>query len=371
MQEWQTKAVVLYNKYGNAWTRIASELSEELGETFTTDRVRHYLRYGQFENKPENPTKKQEPQDLLKILQKEHSLDELADKSGMSQRMVLAKIEDLRDAGYLITDISGKYSLSKISIPQANEHTLDWNGDKIIRFGVTSDNHLCNKMSQVSFLHHLYDVFEREGISDVYNGGDAFDGYYKNRAEHIYELIPGCIGADEQVEYAAKNYPRRKGITTHIIGGNHCATHIKNGGHDVVKALCNRREDMNYLGFFNAVVNLTPNCKMEINHPLDGSAFSLSYSPQRYIDSMSGGDKPSILLNAHHHKLFYMMYRNVHAFETGCTEAQTGFMKGKRIAAHVGGIIIEVHVDKQGTINRCKSEFIPCYTMLKEDWGIR
>lgn len=224
-------------------------------------------------------------------------------------------------------------------------------------------------MQQLSFLHHLYNVFEKENIKIVYNVGDLFDGFYKNRPDHIYELIPGCIGSDEQVEYAKNNYPYRKGITTKGIGGNHCATHIKNGGADPWKALVKEREDIEYLGMYNAVVNITPNCKMELNHPGDGSAYALSYSIQKYIDSMLGGEKPNILLNGHHHKLMYLFYRNIHAFETGCTEAQTGFMKGKKLAAHVGGLIIEAHVDKDGTITRCKNEMIPCYSMVKEDWG--
>jgi DNA polymerase II small subunit/DNA polymerase delta subunit B len=83
---------------------------------------------------------------------------------------------------------------------------------------------------------------------------------------------------------------------------------------------------------------------------------------------MTGGEKPSILINGHHHKAMYLFYRNVHAIECGTLEAQSGWMKGKRIAAHVGGWIIEIHVDEEGTINRFKSEFIPFYKMIKDDY---
>ena len=59
--------------------------------------------------------------------------------------------------------------------------------------------------------------------------------------------------------------------------------------------------------------------------------------------------------------MFYMFYRNVHAFLPGCLQAQTPFQKGKKLSAHIGGLIVEIHVDDEGTIVRCKNEFIPCY----------
>jgi hypothetical protein len=86
------------------------------------------------------------------------------------------------------------------------------------------------------------------------------------------------------------------------------------------------------------------------------------------IDAMQGGDKPNILAIGHYHKAEYLFYRNIHAFQTGTFQAQTAWMIGKQIAAMVGGWIVEVHVDDDGTITRCKGEFIPYYKMLKDDW---
>ena len=125
---------------------------------------------------------------------------------------------------------------------------------------------------------------------------------------------------------------------------------------------------MVYLGRANAKVNLTPNCVLEINHPLDASAYALSYGLQKMIDAMSGGEKPNIYLGGHHHKAMYLFYRNIHAFECGTTQAQTPWMRGKRIPAHMGGWIVEVHVDEEGTITRCKGEFIPFYVAVENDY---
>lgn len=125
---------------------------------------------------------------------------------------------------------------------------------------------------------------------------------------------------------------------------------------------------MVYLGCNNAKIHITPNCILELNHPGDGAAYALSYTIQKLIDSITGGDKPNILINGHHHKAMYLFYRNIHAFEAGTTENQTPWMKGKKLAAHIGGWIIAVHVDKDGTITRCNSEFIPLYKPLENDY---
>ena len=186
------------------------------------------------------------------------------------------------------------------------------------------------------------------------------------RPGHEHELF--VIGADDQVNYIIKNHPYRKGITTKFILGNHDTSHIKNGGHDIGVPIAAAREDMQYLGIYNAKMHITPNCIVELNHPLDGGAYALSYSLQKMIDSMSGGEKPNILLNGHHHKLFYMIYRNIHAFECGTMQEQTPWMRGKRLAAHIGGMIVEVHVDHEGTVTRCRNEFVPFYRTVKNDY---
>ena len=86
------------------------------------------------------------------------------------------------------------------------------------------------------------------------------------------------------------------------------------------------------------------------------------------IEAMPGGEKPNILAIGHYHKMEQIFYRNVHAFQTGCLQAQSGWMRGKGIAAMMGGWIIEVEVDKKGEINRIKSEFFPFYYAIKDDW---
>ncbi len=305
---------------------------------------------------------------VLKLIRKEPmNLIDIANKCESGMREVAKVINDsIHEGMNIIENPRNNFYLSKKIVPIENKYTEDWKGEHIIRFGNVSDTHLCNKWQQLTFLNHLYDTFQREGIDTVYHSGDLTDGYYKNRPGHVYELFK--IGADEQADYVIDKYPKRKGVTTKFITGNHDHTHIKNGGTDIGRRIDREREDMIYLGQANAKVNITPNCILEVNHPLDGASYALSYSMQKLMDSMSGGEKPNILLNGHHHKALYLFYRNIHGFECGTTEAQTPWMKGKRIAAHVGGWIIEAHVNDIGSVTKIKSEFIPLYKPIPDDY---
>jgi len=209
-------------------------------------------------------------QQVLKALNKEIALSALSDSFKVSQRVMQAYIDDLIEQGYSIENRDGILHLCRTVVLQENIHDEPWSGNKIIRFGVVSDKHFCSKYQQLTLLNKLYDTFEAEGIRTVYDPGDISDGF-KMRAGHEHEIF--VHGADDQADYIIKNHPYRKGIKTRFVLGNHDTSHIKTGGHDIGKAIAREREDLEYLGIYNAKINLTPNCTIEVNHPLDGACF--------------------------------------------------------------------------------------------------
>jgi hypothetical protein len=116
------------------------------------------------------------------------------------------------------------------------------------------------------------------------------------------------------------------------------------------------------------VINLTENCVLELHHPGVGTAYALSYKVQKMIEAMSGGEKPNLLAVGHYHKQEYLFYRNVHAIQTGCLQAQTPFLRGKGISVAVGGWIVELRLNCDGGIERIIPEFFPFYTSIKDDY---
>lgn len=240
-----------------------------------------------------------------------------------------------------------------------------WTGDKIIRFGLMGDTQFSSKYTQITHLHKLYDIYQQEGINDVYHTGDMDEGE-EMRLGHKYECY--AQGVDDHLDEIEKNYPLRKGITTHFITGNHDHSIYKRVGFDIGPVIASRRNDMKYLGRDEAVIMLTPNCSLGLRHPGDGTAYALSYKLQKQIEAMQGGEKPNIYAVGHYHKAEYFYYRNVHAFQTGCFQGDTPFTRSKGISIHLGGWIVEANVDTEGTITRLKGEFIPFYKAIKDDW---
>ena len=303
---------------------------------------------------------------LLNLLNKATPMDKICEALKTTPRVALAHIDDIRDQGYAVEESDGVFRLSRTLIPQENIYNLDWQGDKIIRFGLCGDMQMGSKYTQITYLHNFYDICAKEGIASIYNTGDITEGE-EMRLGHKYECY--CQGADAYLDEIVRNYPKRDGISTSFITGNHDHSLIKRAGYDIGKAIARERDDLKYLGQSYATIHLTPNCKMDIFHPTDGSAYALSYKIQKQLDGMQGGQKPNILAVGHYHKAEYLpIYRNVHAFQTGCFQAQTPFMRGHQLAAHVGGWIVEIHVDDSGTINRCKGEFVSYYNMIESDY---
>lgn len=248
---------------------------------------------------------------------------------------------------------------------EPNYHKIDWNGNKIIRFAIMGDTQIGSKYTQLTYLHNFYDLCEQEGITEVYHTGDLTDGL-KMRTGHEQELYE--VSADDMCDDVVKNYPCRDGIRTYFITGNHDASIYKQVGYDIGQTIAHRRSDMTYLGRDCAVVNLTPNCTLELRHPWDGTAYALSYKIQKMIEAMESDSKPNILAVGHYHKAEYLFYRNVHALQTGCFQGQTPFTRGKGISIHLGGWLVTIHVDEKGHIQRFMPEFIPFYKSIKNDY---
>ena len=289
-------------------------------------------------------------------------------------RLIYNSLEEaIADGCRLCKHCQGQHKVEKvkeikhIAIQNLEPNIVDanWDGTKSITFGLIGDTQFGSKYAQITYLHEFYDICAKEGVTDIYHTGDITDGL-KMRPGHEYELY--TISADEMRDDVVKNYPKIYGVTTHFITGNHDASLYKHVGYDIGQAIANQRDDLDYLGRDCALVHLTPNCTLELRHPWDGTAYAISYKPQKMIEAMESDSKPNILAIGHYHKAEYIFYRNVHCFQTGCFQGQTPFTRGKGISVHLGGWIITIKVGKDGYIKAISPIFIPFYASIKDDY---
>jgi predicted phosphodiesterase len=197
-------------------------------------------------------------------------------------------------------------------------------------------------------------TFKEAEIDFILNPGDHLEGM-SGRPGHVYELTH--IGFKQQFEYATSLYKQLNGTPHYGIDGNHDQWYYKKGdqgivvGEELEKVLKNYHNLGQDEGNFH--VN---NIHIRLYHGGDGTAYATSYKLQKYIESLSGGEKPDIVLSGHYHKALYMFTRGVHGLECGTLCGQTGWMKGKKIPAHMGFGVVRVFTNEKG-VERFVHEF--------------
>lgn len=297
----------------------------------------------------------------MKMHKNRRSYKEIAIRTGKSENEVKEHVKE-KKVNAPITK-NEKFTIFENLAPKT--HVKEWAGNRVLIFGLISDTHINSKFAQLTYLNDFYTICSRRGIKDVYHVGDIDEGE-QMRTGHQYECY--TQGAEDHVNEIVLNYPSIDEITTHFITGNHDSSVYKRCGVDIGKMIAAKRQDMKYLGRDCARIEITPNCILELRHPWDGTAYALSYKPQKMIDGMEADSKPNILAIGHYHKLEYLFYRNVHCFQAGCFQTQTPFTRGRGISVHLGGWMITIEVNKQGHIQRIVPEMIPFYKGINSDY---
>lgn len=238
------------------------------------------------------------------------------------------------------------YSSVKRKIPKVDE-TYRW--PKLlepIEIGVIADTQLGSKHQQITHLNRFYDFCHERGIQVMLNCGDVVEGNGKIYRGQVYDLF--LHGADAQIDYTVDAYPKRDGMVTYLIGGNHDESFYKSDGNEVLKHICDRRDDMLYLGMYGAYLKLG-NISIYLMHGDGGVAYARSYKLQKIIEQMAPQKKPHILLVGHWHVANHLpMYRNVEGLQLGCFQSQTNYMKRKGIYPTISGLVIKIYPDERG-----------------------
>lgn len=249
-------------------------------------------------------------------------------------------------------------------LPLAVTNHGDW-----VRYGLVADTHLCCKEERLSELHNQYDLFKSEGITEVFHAGNPIDGYVARiNGESVFSST-----IDGQAQYFADNYPQRAGIKTYFITGDDheswFAPGFNIGAYIQVVAEKSGRNDLQYIGHVEADIEIKaygkkgPSTIIKVQHPGGGSAYARSYTGQKIVESMEGGEKPAILVLGHYHVSNYMNERNIHVIALPGFQDQTIFARKKRLRMEVGGAVLEFKVNpKDGAVTRCRVEFNRYFT---------
>lgn len=294
---------------------------------------------------------------IYRLMKKEQSFDSLKNKLDMKDEELIGVIDILQEYGrpIEIVDVNGELVVRKffqkrhhyeIKPPKEELHKKE--------LFVASDTHYGSIWTQPSMINTgAYEAYNR-GITDALHIGDITDGDYSRiRPNHVNEVF--LFGATGQLDYTVKHLPKYPGMKWHVIAGSHDQTHQFNYGMVLGEELEKRRPDVEYLGQDRAIFNVD-NCKIELFHPGGGTSRIYSTKPQNGIDQMQSRTKPNLSIRGHYHKVYYMLYRNIHTILAPCNVDQSSFMMKNEIPNLMGNYFLTIYYDDNGDIHYLTAE---------------
>jgi len=231
----------------------------------------------------------------------------------------------------------------------------DFNGEEIT-LGVLSDTHIGSKYTNDDYILEAFEQFALANVDMVVHPGDVTEGM-SNRPGHVLECTQ--IGYNHQREHAIKILSQWDASPFYMISGNHDDWYIKSNGAQIVKDICDQIPNATFLGNGEGNIQLGAT-QVRLWHGLDGSSYAHSYRMQKIVESLTGGDKPNVLIAGHTHKAFYTYDRHIHCISAGCIQKQSSWMRQKRLPSHTGFWILRITLHDKG-VARFASEWFPFY----------
>lgn len=318
--------------------------------------IRRLLNRRQSANAPSGDLK----QSVHRTLQKSPTADieSLADKFNVAPKEIRSVVAQLSEDGYRVeVDDNTSVSLHKVPPSRTNLHKSLLEGREHV-IGIVSDTHLSSNEEALDELHLAYDIFAERGITEVLHAGDwtcgagIFRGQVSEIKNHTFE---------QQVQYLVDNYPKRNGIVTRGISGNHdIEGDFGRVGANPVVAMANQRDDVEFLGDYSAWVNYATDdnpCWLHLLHGKGGMSYSYSYKAQKLADGYRSERKPAILAVGHWHVRGAFEARGVQVLFPACFEWQSPFLTRLGLSPAVGFHILTITVGEDGTLVKMIPEY--------------
>lgn len=295
---------------------------------------------------------------VLGEIKRKRPLTYLVDRLGESEKDILAAVSRLQIQGFrgvaAFTEDGVVYVHNRVRsdqrVPNMAGDTMGvdlsaYAGDGEVTFGVVGDTHFGNMCTDKQALGRFYDTIASRGIKVVLHTGDIVDGYYPNRPTSVLEQY--AVGFTEQLKDVVRHYPKREGVQTWGITGNHDSTFMRHGFADIGQSVAMAREDIHYLGHNFGKVTFAKGVSVSLIHPTDGGSKDYNKKMRDIIDTMPER-RAELMFVGHYHKLASVKYQGIYGFITPSFEKRTTFFRDSGLDAVVGGLIVTVRFDKKG-----------------------
>lgn len=306
---------------------------------------------------PERKFAKIDMKKLLSFLKRENrTVTDISDKFKLSTDEVIELIKYIGLLKYNVTLNDNTVILDRSFA--TGKLDLYNKGEREIRVGFVSDQHLGSHWERRDVLDAAYAHFHNKGINIVFNSGNWIEGEARFNKQDVK-----VHGMTPQINYCAANYPYYPEIKTYFVSGDdHEGWYAQREMFNIGDALQSAREnlgryDMKHLGYVEADIIITSkengwdnDQMLRLAHPGGGSSYATSYAFQKIVESFQGGEKPAIYAGGHFHKAIYFQYRNVHIFGIPGMQDQSIFGRKQKIEFQVGFVDASFFINEAGLI---------------------
>ena len=275
-------------------------------------------------------------------------------------------LRNLRAEGHqiILNRFDRTYRLSRIPTPYSNYFDMSWLPLKG-RLGLVSDTHLCSVAERLDLLEKSYGDFKVQGVSVVLHCGDLMDGWSVYRGHEQFVITAGGMN---QARYAIQNYPRREGIETYFISGNHDNRSFEKDGIDLCSLVVNGfdhhdgrhvdgRKDLIYLGQYSRTLMFPNDVTVQVLHPRSANVYALSYPQQKRAREMKSETRPNLQLSGHCHVFSWIVQDITHMVALPSFQDETEYFVRLGYSRQLGYCIADYEIERRN-FSRFKVEFV-------------
>lgn len=276
-------------------------------------------------------------------------VSQVMEELGLEEHEIYGLIAILKQRGYVYEVQDDKIVKSK-PIKDNDVYEIPNNLDHL-KLLLISDTHLASKYDRVDILRYLYEKAEDNDVNYVLHSGDVTEGL-SGRPQQIHELKETSYTG--QRDYVIDKYPKSS-VPTFMIAGNHDFWWIRQCGADIVQDICNRRDDLTYLGSDCEDLKIGK-LRVRVFHGKGGNCYARSYRTQKYLDSIEVDELPHILQTGHIHQAFYMKQGKTHCFQTSCLQDLTPYARSQGLNNDKSCWWVDIYMNDKGMPVQVKQE---------------
>lgn len=295
---------------------------------------------------------KKEPAKLvLALLQKRNArykFKQLVAETGLTKNQVEQAIVDIRGAyrNLVFAKFDRTFYLSDVPTWYDNHTDLSTTMPEEGVFGLISDTHLGSVAERLDIVKIAFDTYEKAGVKQVFHCGDMTDGWDEYRGHVNFVKV---YGAAPQAIRVIKSWPKREGIQTYVLGGNHDdesnrrkfdrLSLVTHGLHHEGKEY-EGRKDITYLGQYSHTIILPQQVTMHLLHPRGNQAYAMSYKQQKRSEAMDRNLRPDIQASGHYHTFTHIWLNHTHFIAVPGMQDATEFFKRLGLPRSVGFLLV-------------------------------